>query len=380
MQEFINVHCHLLNFDFIPDSFFITRAPIRERMLRCKLTHWLARVSTFICPGKEYDKLHEMFNMMKRDVGNVAKELVMEMEKADIKLSTPLMLDFEFSSFNEESDIPYQCQIKLVSDIAAEYPGKIMPFIMFDPRRKSASKIIKMALEEMGFLGVKMYPALGYHPDPSPPHNYDEANHELEEVYQYCEARSIPITTHCDKAGPYRLYRKEMDRDLCQPSHWKPVLKKYNKLYLNFAHFGGCKDFLRIDNSENWSHVIKDLMGKYDNVYADLSYHDKALTNKTHKRYFQKFEELASNNNVVRNRIIFGTDWPLTRHTWTEKKYVKPFTKLLPSPILCQIAFENPLNFLFPGKELPLRIKHFFKSKNICEANLPQWMKNNLDI
>ncbi len=111
---------------------------------------------------------------------------------------------------------------------------------------------------------------------------------------------------------------------------------EYPKLYLDFAHFGGSGD------------------------------------------YFEVLNKLMDDG-LVKNRIIFGTDWLMTRHTWKEKAYVEAFTKL-PSAILQQIALQNPLNFLFPGKKLPLRVKHFFESKNINEAQFPEWMKNNLDI
>jgi len=33
-MDIINVHCHLLNFKFVPDTFLQTRAPIREALLR----------------------------------------------------------------------------------------------------------------------------------------------------------------------------------------------------------------------------------------------------------------------------------------------------------------------------------------------------------
>ncbi len=381
MQEFINVHCHLLNFKFIPDSFFKTRARIREWMLRHRLTRCLARCITSIWPGKKYDKLHEVLTMMKEDINDVTEKLIREMREANIVLSTPLMMDLELASFNEKPEIPYRYQVKLVSDIVIKYPGEIMPFIMFDPRRRSVSELIKTALEEMGFLGVKMYPPLGYHPDPSSFLNDAEVNHELEDIYEYCENNSVPITTHCSRGGAYSgdLMRcKELVREFCQPSSWEGVLKKHPELYLNFAHFGGNEDFLKKDNTESWCSIIQKLMKQYNNVYADISYHDGALNKETSGGYFKILNNLL-NDSLIRSRVIFGTDWLMTRHTWEERTYVEAFTKL-PSEILQHIAFQNPLNFLFPDKRLPLRIKHFFASKNINKATLPQWMKNNLEI
>ena len=384
MQEFINVHCHLWNFKFIPDSFFKTRAPFREWLLRRSFCRWLARVITFLLPGNEYDRLHEVLTIMKKDIKEVATGLIREMREANIVLATPLMMDLESASFKEKPEIPYRYQVKLVSELATEYAGKIMPFIMFDPHRKSASELVKTALEEMGFLGVKMYPPLGYHPDPSSFFNDSEVNHVLDEIYEYCESNSIPITTHCSNcvgATAYSsdlMYCKELVLEFSQPPSWQGVLKKYPKLYLNFAHFGGDKDFLEKNNPKSWANTIQKLMQQYDNVYADISYHCKALANKTSRDYFKTLMKLT-NKDIIKNRVIFGTDWPMTRHTWTEHEYVEAFERLPPA-ILDQIALQNPLGFLFPDKKLPLRIKNFFKSNNIKVATLPSWMKNNLMI
>lgn len=318
---------------------------------------------------------------MKRDIRDVTRELVSEMKEAEIVLATPLMMDLELAFFGKKPEIPYRYQVKLISDIAAAYPGTIMPFIMFDPRRIAVSELVKTALEEMGFLGVKMYPPLGYHPDPSSFFNDAEVNHELEDIYEYCETNSIPITVHCSRESAYSselMYCQELVREFCQPSSWEAVLKKYPRLYLNFAHFGGDGDFMDIDNPESWSNVIRRLMKEHDNIYADLSYHGIALLKKTAGDYFQLLNTLMQDSRIE-NRIIFGTDWLMTRHTWKEKEYVDAFRKLAPA-VLQRIAFQNPLNFLFPGKQLPLRIKRFFEARGVTGTQLPEWMKTNIKI
>jgi hypothetical protein len=154
LQQIIDVHSHLLNFRFIPDSFFRTRAPVREWMLRRRFARWLARVITFIIPGKKYDRLHEALDIMRREISSVAEELVEEMNESGVLLSTPLMMDMGMFSYREKPEIPLQHQLKLISDIAAVHPYRIMPFVMIDPRRDGATGLVVKALEEMGFLGV----------------------------------------------------------------------------------------------------------------------------------------------------------------------------------------------------------------------------------
>ena len=102
------------------------------------------------------------------------------MKEAGIKIATPLMMDLE-ACFQEraikpdENYVPYACypengnedtQINQISKIVDKYPWQIFPFIMFNPRRKNAVEICKKALENKGFLGIKLYPALGHFPVP----------------------------------------------------------------------------------------------------------------------------------------------------------------------------------------------------------------------
>jgi predicted TIM-barrel fold metal-dependent hydrolase len=394
MEPFINVHCHLVNFGFVPDSFFKTRAGVRERLLRGRFTRWLARVISFVLnlgrgQDKKYDKLHEALDLLGMEIEGVADALVEEMAmrdygKAEIVLATPLMMDLEPACLNVKPEVPYRYQILLVSRIAARHPGRLMPFIMVDPRRPAAFDLTRTALEEMGFLGVKLYPPLGYHPDPASFANEREVNRELARLYEYCEALEVPITTHCSRGGAYgeELVRcRRAAHEFCQPSSWEGVLRKHRRLRLNFAHFGsregepGSGTFLSRYDEDSWCSAILRLMSEYENVYADLAYHDDALRGKSCNAYFCNLEETL-NDPLVERRVLFGTDWLMTRHTWTEGQYVRAFMKLR-KECRDRVVFENPLDFLFPGRKMPGRLTRFYGSNGL---ELPQWMRGKLTV
>jgi predicted TIM-barrel fold metal-dependent hydrolase len=382
MRKFINVHCHLLNFEFVPDSFFKITRGVPEWILRHKLTSTVSNILTFLLPGPQGDKFHEVLNIMNMEINKVVEVLVDEMEEAGIVLATPLMMDLKSFSDKQSPGILYEDQIELISNIAAKYPWKIMPFIMFDPRRPGAFDITKNALKDKGFLGVKMYPSLGYHPNPCSGFNKKQMNKELKKIYKYCANKSIPITTHCSKGGAYRV--KRLARRLSHPLNWIEVLEEHPDLCINFAHFGGPegrkKKFLNTNDPGLWCNVIQKLMimKGYKNVYADTSYHEGALKEDTAAAYYAALKKLISKDRI-KNRIIFGTDWLMTRHTWPEKKYVGKFIKGLPAQELEQVAFDNPLRFLFPGGKVPQRIKDFYTSKDVTDSP-PEWMKQNLTI
>ena len=313
------------------------------------------------------------------DINAVAQELKKEMDDAGINLATPLMMDLEIASFNDKPELPYTYQLKLMSDITLDYAGVFFPFAMVDPRRPQAADLIIRSLEKQGFLGVKMYPPLGYHPDPTSIYNQPYVNEELTKIYEYCNANQVPITTHCSKGGAYSdglMHTKNLRKQYTNPASWENVVKDYPNLRLNLAHFGG--DLLEInDNNESWAKAIIKLIKDYPNVYTDIAYHDAALNKKESVKYFSILSSLLEDD-LVKDKILFGTDWSMTRHTWTESEYVQHFTKWADDEDkkakLQQITFTNPLNFLFPNHNFPQRILNFYKANGKVVSDLPGWL------
>jgi len=375
MDGFINVHCHIINFQFIPDTFFKTRAPFREWLYRSSLTRWLARIITFLIPGSEYDRLHEFLSIFKKDINEVAEILLREMKEANIKLSIPLVMDLEYASFNTKPEVPFRHQIQLISQIALQYPGQLLPFVMVDPRRPDAADMITEALERLGYLGVKFYPPFGHHPYHKSFYNEPHVNEELNKIYTYCHQNKIPITTHCTIGGAYGsevMKYRELEKELTKPSNWRQVLEDFPELHLNLAHFGG--DFLDIEKPTSWSYEIKQMIEEFDNVYTDLSYSNKALERETTEQYFQQLNTVLEENSKSKERILFGTDWSMTRHTWTEAEYIAPFNRELNRDTMNQIAVRNPMKFLFPANIIPERINKFMRDNG---KSLPTFLTDH---
>jgi predicted TIM-barrel fold metal-dependent hydrolase len=354
--EYINVHCHLLNFHFVPDEFFKTRAPIREKLIRHPFTRGLAWLITFILPGKKYNRLSEVMSLYELETSAVAGALIAEMDAAHIRLATPLMMDLEFASFRQRPEVPYRHQIVLTARIAVQYPDRIAPFVMIDPRRPGAAEMIIQATKELGFLGIKMYPPLGYHPYHKAFFNDTAVNRELEAIYGYCEEEQVPITAHCSSGGAYSgevMRYPELRRELAKPSNWRLVLEAFPRLRLNLAHFGG--DLRCIKTAGSWPHQIRTMLGEYENLYADLAYHSQALYKSTVQEYFERLGELLEDD-AVRDKVLFGTDWSMTRHTWTESDYTQPFVDNLGETGMHRIAVANPTRFLLIQGHMPERV------------------------
>ena len=82
-------------------------------------------------------------------------------------------------------------QIRDTSAQVLYHPGRVFPFVAVDPRRKGSLQNMVTAVEQQGFVGVKLYPSLGFHisdPQTNPP----TPNPKIVEVCRYCLEKTCP--------------------------------------------------------------------------------------------------------------------------------------------------------------------------------------------
>lgn len=402
----INTHCHILNFAFVPDKMFKLLSGVPEELVR---KHALQEIVQSIVDltGAQYKHLDEILQIYcNNNIENAAAWYIQKMEEAGIKIATPLMMDLE-ACFQQraiepdETYIPYACypengnedtQINQISKIVAKYPWQIFPFIMFDPRRKNAVEICKQALEEKGFLGIKLYPALGYFPVLGAGQS-KEIDDALKSMYAYCDSHRIPITVHCATRGAYAQHNPNW-QDIWKktaPWQWLETIKTYN-LKINFAHFGGANIKHPLDRetqlSSEWHKNIQTIMrlmymqniiNSKASVFADVSYHELAHDRELQDEYFLALKANL-NERHYQNQVIFGTDAPMISHTWSETEFIAPFLKYLNELEQKKLFFDNPTKFLFENREIPPSYIKFLKAKKpdaLEENSLPDWIAKN---
>jgi predicted TIM-barrel fold metal-dependent hydrolase len=194
------------------------------------------------------------------------------------------------------------------------------------------------------FIGVKVYPPLGFDPWP------DNDPLELEKVkylYDFCQEKRIPIVTHCSHGG-FCVLKDSKRRLFTDPARWGKVLENYNDLILDFAHFGGDADK---DQTEGWMDKIIDLILSHKNVYADISC--ICFTDKHYSRLNASFEKMRFKNEEQKNklmqRIMFGSDfminllWADSYKSYLENFFATSFFKG-EKKAFCSV---NPSRFLF---------------------------------
>lgn len=312
---------------------------------------------------KEYQKTEKLLTQLQ----------IAEKKERDILLKSPSSKSYpdNWAGFN------YQIQqLEQVKNRPGNY-DKILPFLAVDPRREG---IIEYAKKNVGkkklFSGIKIYTPTGY--SPTDPILFGDDNKEG--FYAFCQSNKIPITAHCSnsgfatlagsvfvnghiwKDGKVVMYNNEelvfknkilkagkaiRERAdlLNNPELWKIVAKKYPKLKVNLAHFGGGSElYLALSNPNDkslWSNKIVELISNPDyNFYTDISCYGE-----------DDYEvlKMLKNSDIypkIKHRIMYGSDFFLNKLFDDSMARTLQMIKTIFAEDFEIIAKENPKRFL----------------------------------
>ena len=250
----------------------------------------------------------------------------------EVDLYTPMLVDLEIG-LKDKANTSVRQQIELQHRISrlsmmGRLPGvtraRVHPFVGFDPRRGEAGlETVQRAVRELGFIGVKVYPPMGFRPlrnkergGGPPGQDVVEVDRVLRLFYKWCRDDQVPITAHCNSSNG-----ATKDFDLySHPDDWRVVLQEFPGLHLNLGHFGGMRD----PNGDSWSRQIATLATSGDDspgrhVYADVGCHDTRHQLPRHPEpdeipFADYPERIAAMFNspgtaAMADRLMYGTDW-----------------------------------------------------------------------
>jgi predicted TIM-barrel fold metal-dependent hydrolase len=307
-----------------------------------------------------------------------------------VSLFVPSLVDYDAWS-DDRAPTPLATQIlvqELISRLSLRgrigRPGaRFHPFVAFDPRREvearstaapstpaapsttaappgpissgsTAMEMVRYAIESAGFLGVKVYPAVGFAPFDNVRLRPREAlsaqiDAALRAFYAYCEKEEVPITTHASAANEYALGL----HTLVAPERWRPALASYPTMRLNFGHFGqdfGIDPRLGVRGADAWIRQAAALIEWYPNVYADLSNSAVAYDAAYAARFAVYLKEIVAAFPKVKKRLMYGSDWWLARLEPGSSSCLEAMRKLLSAHFrpeeVADIMGRNALRFL----------------------------------
>ena len=261
-------------------------------------------------------KKGDMFDVFQHYHDKISVHNLPEFHKLPF-VTAALMMDMQTAWPKGKVRKDYSMQVEELRQIASTEP--VLPFLAIDPRRENLYEMFLKAFEKgrPSFFGVKCYPALGYFP----------ADLRLDPIFEICAEKNIPVTTHCggesvsttdsrilrcvesmEKEDFYipGVERADRARYLNDPLNWKPVVIKYPKLRLNLAHFGSdyfWKNYQQNGKDERIESIIDLISDDNFNVFTDFSF------NIVESDFTGELLKLLTNNEKIRNKVMFGTDY-----------------------------------------------------------------------
>jgi len=156
-------------------------------------------------PWKILDVIEALRLSMQATITDVANDLLRHMDDDGVIVS--LMMDI-FAAPESASDRKrHMSQIDGAAEAALQRPGRILPFFGVHPERPGHLEELKNAVENKGFVGVKLDLSLGDSVD----------SEEMRLVYEYSIEEDLPVLLHCGHGGSYR---SEDQVQLCDPAQW----------------------------------------------------------------------------------------------------------------------------------------------------------------
>ncbi len=336
------------------------------------LSEWLFDVEEDASKSSLGDYLAYLSLALSPSIDDVTDKLMKEIGKDDGAIV--LMMDI---TDGEGKDAKmFTRQTEFTSRQVLRYPGRIFPFFAINPMRKDYFERMKKATKKQGFVGVKLYPSLGY--------EVNLENKKMVKVFKYCSDHKIPILQHCNQGG---FYGKKSYIGYSNPAHWRPVLKEYPKLRICFGHFGGDENLTKKKITENsWTQTILDMMVEYKGqVYTDVAYHTDTMNGgEKEKNYISHLKRLIADKRYARY-ILWGTDFVMVRTRMREKSYWHYFEHRLSKKEFSQISNKNAHAFLgltqsgMREENLSHYVDFVVKNYSNLECKPAKWLQKSIN-
>lgn len=270
-------------------------------------------------------------------ITNVAETLLSDLDPDDVAVA--LMMDITTEETFTEDRSLLMAQMKGTSRAMVAFPGRIIPFVAVNTRREDYYEVMRKAIEDYGFAGIKLYPSLGSPVD----------SDEMKKVYRYCVEHELPILMHCNQGG---FYEKPETQKLCDPAIWEEtILPEFPDLRICFAHAGGLDQGMLTPQGPKegqWAYTLERLIKNpdYGHVYLDLSFHADQMGSDEKEKNYLKWLRRLLNDDQSKKRVLFGTDYWLLRMNVADPVYWAWYEANLTKNQMKLISCDAPRRYL----------------------------------
>lgn len=251
-------------------------------------------------------------------------------------------------------------QIELMHRLAVMFDGFMVPVAAYNPwpdeeDHTQSVALLRDAVVNKGFVGVKIYPAIGYkpfdnrleqyHPRDKIP-NTNQLNTNLANFFQTCRDLEIPVMAHANRTMGEFVVEKckpegwEDYRDFGGPKAWAAFFTDQNSpgnkiQRINLGHVGGANKGCNAEDS--WTYEFMELARteglRY--LFGDIGFWTD-LYNRRRSQHFRNTLRKAASIKLDDgtwlpgvdvygvDRLMFGSDWMMmireggwTRYPWS---------------------------------------------------------------
>jgi len=274
-------------------------------------------------------------------------------------LITPAMIDFS-SWVQEKTDSSLRSQMEVMGRIARRRSGPpVHGYMAYDPLREvyfrhrsrepeSPLSLVREALTAHGFIGVKLYPPMGFKPYGNAKQTYPkevvdrvgptistDLNRALADLYDLCVELDAPVLAHAAETnGIEKEYARRAD-----PAYWLEVFRRWPSLRVCLAHFGRFSYISAArpagsqlpESSWEWT-IGRFLKSRPDApVFADMSYYSEIINAEPTIRAFYagRLKQFVREFDPDVLHLMFGTDWVMLGRVRTSETYTQQVVQFL---------------------------------------------------
>jgi len=280
------------------------------------------------------EQVIDLFNGINRYVRYELLEVPPDNVKIADRRSAPIFEIYPFLGLNPQNYTYAEIEA-LLKKYFCEYEGHIEAF-------KSLMGSFDGDISHLGsnyFIGIKVYPPLGF--DPWPEKDPEELK-KVEYLYAFASEKEIPITSHASDGGFITVKDSEARTN---PAKWREVLNRFPRLKINLAHLGvQNKRTLGIFPRRTWQKKVLSLIKDFDRVYTDfscLAFDDD---------FYASLRQLLDDHPKLSTRLLFGSDfiinllWIESYHDYLLRFQKTPHLRDGEHELFCSF---NPASFLF---------------------------------
>lgn len=217
--------------------------------------------------------------------------------------------------------VPLAEQVDIMEEVAKLRPG-VHPFLGVDPLADWAETeaLLRRCFARSdgscnGFVGVKLYPPMGFSPSNNEhlvalDSKLEQVDVNLGRLYRFCDEYDVPIMAHCNLSKETVTGHQNKTG---AAKEWEPVVRQYGGLRINLAHFGGVENFTHESAQSAVPQEQEDIAALMElgRVFADIADDTTPSVKEERPAVIAAFRAYFSRHPLARQRLMYGSDWIL---------------------------------------------------------------------